>query len=77
MFQCPACGELMEILTNFHCITMHDMTKKELIAMYGAPKYVSPTMSREVQNWIKESTVISKVDFDVAQAAARSLVKRG
>jgi hypothetical protein len=76
MFQCPACGELMEILTNYHCQSQHDMSKKELINHYGAPKYVSPTMSREVQNWIKESTIISRVDFDVAQAAARNLVKR-
>ncbi|MFD2171695.1 hypothetical protein [Tumebacillus lipolyticus] len=76
MFQCPACGELMEILTNNHCIRHHGMTKKELIDNFGAPKYVTPTMSREVQNWIKESTIISKVDFDVAQAAARNLVKR-
>lgn len=76
MFQCPACGELMEILTNYHCVSHHDMSKKELITHFGAPKYVSPTMSREVQNWIKESTIISKVDFDVAQAAARNIVKR-
>ncbi|WP_157721920.1 hypothetical protein [Tumebacillus avium] len=52
------------------------MTKKELIDNFGAPKYVTPTMSREVQNWIKESTIISKVDFDVAQAAARNMVRR-
>ncbi|PWK10232.1 hypothetical protein [Tumebacillus permanentifrigoris] len=76
MFQCPGCGELMEILTNFHCLSHHGMTKKELINHYGAPKYVSPTMSRDVQKWIKESSIISKVDFDVAQAAARTLVKR-
>ncbi|HEU4965401.1 MAG TPA: hypothetical protein VFV52_16360 [Bacilli bacterium] len=77
MFQCPACGELMEILTNNHCRSRHDLSKKDLIAEFGAPKYVSPTMSREVQNWIKESTIITRVDFEVAQAAARNLVKRG
>lgn len=77
MFQCPACGELMEILTNNHCVQKHDMSKKELVNEFGAPKYVSPTMSREVQNWIKESTIITRVDFEVAQAAARNLVRRG
>ncbi len=77
MFQCPACGELMEILTNYHCMSQHNMTKKELVAQLGAPKYVSPTMSRDVQNWIKESSIITKVDFEVAQAAARNVVKRG
>lgn len=76
MFQCPACGELMEILTNYHCVSQHDLSKKDLITQFGPPKYVSPTMSREVQSWIKESTIISRVDFDVAQAAARNMVKR-
>lgn len=77
MFQCPICGELMEILTNYHCVHKHDITKKELIDKYGSPKYVSPTMSREVQNWIRESTIITKMDFDIAQAAARSQMRRG
>lgn len=77
MFQCPVCGELMEILTNYHCMNKHDSTKKELLDKYGAPKYVSPAMSREVQNWIRESTIITRVDFDIAQAAARSQMRRG
>lgn len=77
MFQCPACGELLEILTNYHCKSRHGITKKELIERYGAPKYVLPLMSREVQNWIRESTIITRVDFDVAQAAVRSQLKRG
>ncbi|GIM44859.1 hypothetical protein DNHGIG_04080 [Collibacillus ludicampi] len=77
MFQCPACGELMEILTNYHCMSRHSITKKELIEKYGTPKYVSPLMSREVQNWIRESTIITRLDFDVAQAAVRSQLKRG
>lgn len=72
MFQCPICGELMEILTNNHCVNKHNLTKKELIDRYGTPKYVTPTMSREVQNWIRESTIITRMDFDIAQAAARS-----
>lgn len=66
----------MEILTNYHCIQKHDITKKELVEMYGAPKYVSPTISREVQNWIRESAIITRVDFDIAQAAARSQTRR-
>jgi isopenicillin N synthase-like dioxygenase len=72
MFQCPICGELMEILTNNHCVNKHNLTKKELLDRYGTPKYVTPTMSREVQNWIRESTIITRMDFDIAQAAARS-----
>ena len=75
MFQCPACGELMEILTNYHCTSQHNMTKKELVTHFGVPKYVSPTMSREIQNWIKESSIITKVDFEVAQAAVKSTEK--
>lgn len=62
----------MEILTNNHCVNKHNLTKKELIDRYGTPKYVTPTMSREVQNWIRESTIITRMDFDIAQAAARS-----
>lgn len=72
MFQCPICGELLEILTNNHCVNKHYLTKKELIDRFGTPKYVTPTMSREVQNWIRESTIITRMDFDIAQAAARS-----
>jgi hypothetical protein len=67
----------MEILTNYHCMSQHNMSKKELVTQFGAPKYVSPTMSREISNWIKESTIITKVDFEVAQAAARNVTKRG
>lgn len=77
MFQCPVCGELMEILTNNHCMQKHAMSKRELVEKFGTPKYVSPTMSREVQNWIRESTIITRVDFDIAQAAVRSQLRRG
>jgi hypothetical protein len=76
LFQCPICGELMEALTNNHCTVHHDMTKKELIHKYGSPKYVTPVMTRAVQQWIRESQVITKVDFDVAQAAVRSQLRR-
>lgn len=77
MFQCPACGELLEILTNFHCTSRHSMTKKQCVMLFGTPKYVTPAMNRDVQSWIRESSVITKIDFDVAQAAGRSQVKRG
>lgn len=77
MFQCPACGELMEILTNFHCTSQHSMTKERCIELYGSPKYVTAAMNREVQNWIRAAAVVTKLDFDVAQAAGRSQLKRG
>jgi hypothetical protein len=76
MFQCPACGELMEALTNIHCLSRHQRSKQELIGEYGEPKYVTPTMSREVQKWIRDSQVITRMDFEVAQAAARNQFRR-
>ncbi|MCF8565287.1 hypothetical protein LLE49_11225 [Alicyclobacillus tolerans] len=76
MFQCPICGELMEMLTNIHCVKRHQTTRKECIELYGPPKYVTPTMNREIQRWIRDSQVISKLDFDIAQAAARNQLRR-
>lgn len=72
MFQCPLCGELMEALTNIHCMNKHQLSKRELIARHGSPRYVAPRMTREVQQWIRDAQVISKADFEVAQAAARN-----
>ncbi len=76
VFQCPICGELMEALTNFHCKSRHQMSRKDLVHSHGMPKYVSPAMRREVQQWIRSSQVINRLDFEVAQAAVRSQVKR-
>jgi hypothetical protein len=71
MFQCPVCGQLLEALTNVHCMTCHQTTKQELIQRYGPPKYVTPVMSREVQRWIREVQVLKSSDFDTPQLAAR------
>ncbi|MCL6453629.1 MAG: hypothetical protein K6T78_08390 [Alicyclobacillus sp.] len=48
------------------------MSKRELTARYGAAKYVAPRITREVQRWIRDAQIISKADFEVAQAAARN-----
>lgn len=77
MFQCPICGELMEALTNLHCKSRHHMSRKELVDHYGLPKYVAPMMRRDVQQWIRKSQLITRLDFDVAQAAARNQMRRG
>ena len=77
MFQCPICGELMEALTNFHCQTQHRMSRKELTDRFGTPKYVSPAMRRDVQAWIRSARVLTKLDFDLAQLAARSQIRKG
>lgn len=77
VFQCPVCGELMEALTNFHCKSRHRMSRKELVDTHGTPKYVAPAMRRDVQQWIRASQVITRLDFDVAQAAARSQLRKG
>lgn len=72
MFQCPACGELLEALTNRHCWLRHQTSREELLARHGQPKYVVPKMNRDVQRWIHDAQIIKRVDFDVAQAAARN-----
>ncbi len=77
VFQCPLCGELMEALTNYHCKSRHQMSRKELVDSCGMPKYVSPAMKREVQQWIRSSQVISRLDYEISQAAARSQLKKG
>jgi hypothetical protein len=76
LFQCPVCGELMEALTNVHCVARHQTTKQELIARHGAPKYVAPRIDSEVQRWIRDAQVITKLDFELAQAAARTMLRR-
>lgn len=76
LFQCPVCGELLEALTNVHCMTRHHITKQELIARHGTPKYVAPKIDREVQRWIRDAQIISRTDFDMAQAAARNQLGR-
>lgn len=35
MQQCPICKEYREFITNVHCVNEHDMTKKEVEAVYG------------------------------------------
>lgn len=72
VFQCPACGELLEALTNVHCRQHHRMTRTELVAHYGSPRYLIPTVDRDVARWIRDVQVIKRLDFDVAQAAARN-----
>lgn len=67
----------MEALTNFHCESRHCMSRKDLINGFGMPKYVAPAMKREVQQWIRAAQVITRLDFEVAQAAARSQLKKG
>ena len=76
VFQCPICGELMEALTNNHCQSRHHMSRKEIVSRYGVPKYVTPAMKREIQQWIHSSQVITRMDFEVAQGAVRNQVKR-
>lgn len=66
----------MEALTNVHCVTKHQISKCEVIARYGSAKYVAPRITREVQQWIREAQIISKADFEVAQAAARNQFRR-
>lgn len=67
----------MEALTNLHCKSRHQMSRKELVDHYGLPKYVAPVMRRDVQQWIRKSQLITRLDFDVAQAAARSQMRKG
>ncbi|MCL6443440.1 MAG: hypothetical protein K6T83_08295 [Alicyclobacillus sp.] len=76
MFQCPICGELLEALTNVHCVSRHQATKREVLAQHGAPKYVTPQMNRDVQKWIRESQIITRMDFEVAQASARNQYRK-
>lgn len=76
MFQCPICGELLETLTNVHCMTQHQTTRRECIEKHGSPKYVSPTMNRDVQRWIRNSQVITRMDFEMAQAAVRNQYRK-
>lgn len=77
VFQCPVCGELMEALTNFHCTSRHGMSRREIVNQYGLPKYVAPMMRSDVQQWIRKAQVITRIDFDVAQAAVRSQLRHG
>ncbi len=76
MFQCPLCGELLEALTNVHCLTKHNLTRTDLVACHGAPKYVTPQMSRDIQRWIRESQVITRMDFEVSQGSVRNQYRR-
>ncbi len=76
MFQCPACGELLEALTNVHCQLKHHVSKEKFIGQYGVPKYVTPTMNRDIQRWIHDSQIIRRGDFEVAQAAARNQLRK-
>lgn len=66
----------MEALTNYHCMSRHHMSRKELVDQHGMPRYVSPAMKREVQQWIRSSQVITRLDYEVAQAAARSQIRK-
>lgn len=78
MFECPLCGELVQYLTNNHCITKHNMTRKELIKKYGSPKYKGDMRSREINAWINKTTyVIHESNFGYAQASAKSVRKKG
>lgn len=76
LFQCPMCGELLEALTNIHCKSRHYLTRRELIARHGAPKYIAPRVDRAVQRWIRDAQVITRTDFDMAQAAARNQLRK-
>lgn len=72
LFRCPACGELLEALTTVHCTARHDLNRKELIERFGPPEFITLSVSRDVQRWISEAQVIRRLDFDMAQAAARN-----
>ncbi|QQE80350.1 hypothetical protein [Alicyclobacillus sp. SO9] len=74
MYQCPVCGELMDALTNVHCVSKHQETRREFIAHHGAPKFVSPRLTGDIQRWIRATQIITRTDFDVAQASARNLL---
>jgi hypothetical protein len=76
MFQCPVCGELLEALTNLHCVSRHQTSKTSFLSTYGTPKYVTPTMNRDVQRWIRDAQVIRAGDFEVAQGAARNQFRK-
>ncbi|MCL6625948.1 MAG: hypothetical protein K6T63_02855 [Alicyclobacillus herbarius] len=76
MYQCPVCGELLEALTNVHCLSKHQCTRDDFIARHGAPKFVAPKLSREIQRWIRESQVITRLDYEIAQASARNQLGR-
>jgi len=72
LFQCPVCGELLEALTDVHCRSKHQISKQAFIAAYGVPKYLSPILNRDVQRWIRASQVITRMDFEMVQSAARN-----
>lgn len=76
MFQCPLCGDLLEALTNNHCMSRHHLSKHEMLSLYGSPKYIIPMVNREVQKWIRDAQVIRKADFEVSQAAMRNQIRR-
>ncbi|GGI98039.1 hypothetical protein GCM10010885_04590 [Alicyclobacillus cellulosilyticus] len=76
MFLCPVCGELVEALTNAHCMTRHQLAKREVVARYGPPRYIAPRLTREIQRWIQEAQVIRRADFDVPQALGYHLHRR-
>ncbi|MDP9727529.1 MULTISPECIES: hypothetical protein [Alicyclobacillus] len=58
MFRCPACGEYMEALTKFHCLSHHGMNRSEFIAKYGRIQYIFHFPSKELEHWLQETTTV-------------------
>lgn len=76
MFQCPLCHEYMLALTTIHA-SKHNMTRDELKAAYGQPKYAHDTRTKEVNEWLrKQEHIITELDFALPQGAVRGVVKR-
>lgn len=76
MFTCPACGEFVEYLTNYHCTTKHNMTRKQLIKKYGNHRYASDMRTREINAWLNKTChIIRESEYVYAQAAVKSVQK--
>lgn len=77
MLQCPKCNEVVQYLTENHCRTKHNMTRKQLIKKYGKPIYKPDMRTREINAWLqRESYIIQESQFGYAQAAVKSVQKR-
>lgn len=68
---------MVDILTDYHCRTKHGISKKELVKQHGAPLFLRTTINREIDKWIRETSVlVTANDFGLAQASVKNQLNK-
>lgn len=66
----PGCHHTGDVLTNHHCVSVHSMTRSEVLATFGHPISHSLVISAKVRRWAERESRVPYLSMTEAKRHA-------